>query len=446
MPEGPTAGTTPAALDVDTLWSAIEAAAEQAGIGVYIAHIDVRPPRILYVNECAAGIVGRPVSELVGALPWSMLREEDQLTVRGLIDRPIGAPPAVAELTVVRPDGKRVPITLAATRMQTPLGIMSFGYMRDISVERDTVEALRQSEARFRFLVEAAPDGVVILQRGMIVFINPKAAHLLGVGRDEALGRSIASFLPPADAAAAGERIGAMLRHGTEFPPSEYGVLADPSRVVEIKSIVCEWNGGPGVLAFARDVTERKAIHRRLVESDRLAALGTLAAGVAHEINNPLTYAQLSVQRIERVVDSLDVPGDVREVLRSHLDDIRHGIRRVASITHSLHTFVSQDGDAVEPVDLEAVTTRALKMVENELRHAAKLVEAVAKVPPVNGNALRIEQVLVNVLINAIKALPSNPTTPHVVRVSLDHDDDRVTVTISDTGAGIPAAVRSRIF
>ncbi|HEY5924779.1 MAG TPA: ATP-binding protein, partial [Kofleriaceae bacterium] len=118
----------------------------------------------------------------------------------------------------------------------------------------------------------------------------------------------------------------------------------------------------------------------------------------------------------------------------------------VASITHSLHTFVSQDGDAVEPVDLEAVTTRALKMVENELRHAAKLVEAVAKVPPVNGNALRIEQVLVNVLINAIKALPSNPTTPHVVRVSLDHDDDRVTVTISDTGAGMPAAVRSRIF
>jgi len=68
-----------------------------------------------------------------------------------------------------------------------------------------------------------------------------------------------------------------MLRTGKERPPNEYGVLADPDRVVEIKAIGCEWEGSPAVLALARDVTERKAMQRRLIEADRLAALGTLA-------------------------------------------------------------------------------------------------------------------------------------------------------------------------
>jgi len=279
------------------------------------------------------------------------------------------------------------------------------------------------------------------------VFINPKAARLLGVDTVEgALGKPVAAFMPPADAAVAGERIAAMLRHGAEFPPSEYGVLADPARVVEIKSIKCEWNGGPAVLAYARDVTERNAIQRRLVESDRLTALGTLAAGVAHEINNPLTYATLSTQRIARLIDSLALPADVHDTLTSHLDDIRHGIRRVASVTRSLHSFVSQDDDMPAPVDLEPVIERALKMVDNELRHAADLIYDSSQVPPVLGNVSRIEQVLVNVLINAIKALPLSSTKRQAIRVGLAHSDERVTITIADTGTGIPAAVRSRIF
>src|SRR5690606_28553680 len=101
-------------------------------------------------------------------------------------------------------------------------------------------------------------------------------------------------------------------------------------------------------------------------ESDRLAALGTLAAGVAHEINNPLTYAQLSAQRATRLLDQLAMSDDARTTLRAHLDDIQHGIKRIASITHSLHSFVSQDDSATRPVDVEAVIARALKMVDNE--------------------------------------------------------------------------------
>ncbi|HSR98394.1 MAG TPA: ATP-binding protein [Kofleriaceae bacterium] len=428
------------------MWRAIESAAEQAGFGVYVTHIG-SPPRILYVNERAAQILGRPREAMIGVLPWSILRQDTQSTLRGLLDRPWGAPDAFTELVIQRPDGSSVPIELASTRIVTDLGELSFGYFRDVSGEREVVAALRRSEARFRFLVEAAPDGVVILRRGLIVFINPKAARLLGVaGPDEALGRPIATFLPPEDAALTGQRIAAMMRDGAEFPPSEYNVLAEKERVVEIKSVVCEWEGEPAVLAFARDVTERKAIQRRMVESDRLAALGTLAAGVAHEINNPLTYTQLNAHLVGRALDRAGLPDDLLAQLRGYLDDIDHGIARIASITQSLRSFVKVDADAHEAVDLALVISRALKMVDNDLRHAARLIVELPALPRVLGNAARLEQVFVNVLINAIKALPPDPAEPHEIRVTAEQAGDRVTVTIRDTGCGIPAALRGRIF
>jgi PAS domain S-box-containing protein len=442
-----TTSAEPPKLDAATLWRAIESAAEQAGMGVYVAQIDVEPPRILYVNPRAAEIIGRSPDELIGRLPWSMLREQDHPAVRAMIERPVGAPSASLALVVERPDGKAVPIELAATRIRTAIGELSFGYFRDVSAERTAVAALWRSEARFRFLVESAPDGVVILKRGVIVFINPKAAHLLGVGSvDSALGRPIAAFQPPEDAALAGQRIAAMLRDGVEFPPSEYGVLGVPGRVVEIKSIVCEWDGEQAVLAFARDVTERNAIQRRFVESDRLAALGTLAAGVAHEINNPLTYAQLSAYHVARLLKTAGLPDEILVPVRDYLENIEHGIARIASITQSLRSFTKDDAGAPGPVDLDLVLTRALKMVDNDLRHAARLVREAAPLPAVAGNAARLEQVFVNVLINAIKALPPDPDRPHEIHVAAEQVKDRVTVTIRDTGCGIPAALRGRIF
>jgi PAS domain S-box-containing protein len=434
-------------LDGATLWRAIESAAEQARFGVYVSHIDVRPPRLLYLNARAEEIIGRSREEVIGGLPWVMFCERDQAKLRAVIERPPGAPPTTMELTVERPDGRTVPIEMASTRIVCDVGQLSFGYFRDVSAEREALAALRRSEARFRFLVESAPDGVVILKRGLIVFINPKATQLLGLGGvEQALGRPIASFLPPEDAKRTAERIAAMMSQGVEFPPSEYNVLADRTRVIEIKSVVCEWEGAPAVLAFARDVTERKEIQRRLIESDRLAALGTLAAGVAHEINNPLTYTQLSAQHVSRLLERAGVPDEMLSLLRGYLEDIDHGISRIASITQSLRSFVKDDANAPGPVDLEQVIARALKMVDNDLRHAARLVRAIAPMPTVLGNAARLEQVFVNVLINAIKALPPEPVEPHEIHVATEHAGDRVTVTIRDTGCGIPAALRGRIF
>jgi signal transduction histidine kinase/CheY-like chemotaxis protein len=229
------------------------------------------------------------------------------------------------------------------------------------------------------------------------------------------------------------------------MPPTEYRTLADPTRAVEIKSVHCDWEGQRAVLAFARDVTERNAIQRRLVDADRLAAVGTLAAGVAHEINNPLTYALLGAQRIEALLADPRIPAETAGTIRERLAEIEHGITRVASITSGLRSFARPDDAPPGPVDAAATLDQALRMVENDLRHKAELVKRIANVPPVLGNASRLEQVIVNVLLNAIQSLP--PEGNHTITVALDpRGADRVALAITDTGRGIPEEIAGKIF
>jgi PAS domain S-box-containing protein len=294
----------------------------------------------------------------------------------------------------------------------------------------------------FEELIDQAPDGVVILEAGRVGVMNPTAARLLGVARDKALGQPIASFLPPADAALAGQRIGHMMATGEEIAPNEYGTLAAPDRVVEIKAKRWHWEGRPAVLAFARDVTERKAMAQQLVHADRLAAIGTLAAGVAHEVNNPLTYVQLSLQLIEETLKH--VPG-ASALVAELLQDATRGIDRVADITRSLRAFARPSSGKSGPTDVVAVVDAALRMVDNDLRHRAQLVRTVHEVPWVIANAPRLEQVLVNLLLNAIQSLRGRDGDTITVEVG-PRSATEVAVTVRDTGCGMSAAVRERIF
>jgi CheY-like chemotaxis protein/two-component sensor histidine kinase len=171
--------------------------------------------------------------------------------------------------------------------------------------------------------------------------------------------------------------------------------------------------------------------------------MGTLAAGVAHEINNPLTYALLGVQRIESLLG--DVPAGTSIAIRERLADIEHGLARVASITQGLRSFARPDDAAQGPVDLAATLERALKMVDNDLRHRAQLVKHLAEVPSVVGNASRLEQVIVNILLNAIHALPADGTQTITLTLRA-RNAGTVTLAIQDTGRGIPEDILGKIF
>ncbi|HVU50429.1 MAG TPA: ATP-binding protein [Polyangia bacterium] len=208
-----------------------------------------------------------------------------------------------------------------------------------------------------------------------------------------------------------------------------------------------------GVIGIALDISERarleKAVRDReahVVQSDRLASLGTLAAGVAHEINNPLTYV---ITNVGYVAERLAALGDDRrlEEIREALAEAQEGAQRVRQIVRDLRTYSRGDDEGEKTVDIMRVLDWSLNMTMNEIRHRARLVKDLAPVPGVRGTETRLGQVFINLLVNATQAMAAGGTAENEIRISTMTDEDgRAVVCIGDTGPGIPPDVLDHIF
>ncbi|WIG97485.1 GAF domain-containing protein [Myxococcus sp. SDU36] len=212
--------------------------------------------------------------------------------------------------------------------------------------------------------------------------------------------------------------------------------------------IVRERSGRRLLAGVAVDVTDRKAMQAQLVVSDRLAAVGTLAAGVAHEINNPLAFVLSNLSFLAGELHALarELPsgrmGELEEVLREATD----GAHRVRQIVRDLRTFSRGDDEVATAVNVQAVLESAITLARSELKVRAQLVRDYREVPLVEGNEGRFGQVFLNLLINAAQAIPLGNSEQHEVRLSLRKAGDRVVIEVRDTGVGMPPEVRARIF
>jgi signal transduction histidine kinase/CheY-like chemotaxis protein len=200
---------------------------------------------------------------------------------------------------------------------------------------------------------------------------------------------------------------------------------------------------------IARDITETNRLRQRLAIADRMASLGTLAAGVAHEINNPLTSVIANVElALESAVArqaSPDEPQDTTEIVEE-LRDALDAADRVRLIVKDLKVFSRADERANERVDLARVLDSTLRMVANEIRHRAKLVTLYEAVPTVDAHESRLGQVFLNLLVNAAQAIPEGDAENNEIRVTVRAEKGNVVVEIRDTGAGIDPARIGRIF
>jgi len=198
-----------------------------------------------------------------------------------------------------------------------------------------------------------------------------------------------------------------------------------------------------------------RATQAQLVQAGKMAAVGTLAAGVGHEINNPLSYIISNLEHSCEEAEMLERVAESSEPVRERLRDMQQVLRealmgadRVRRIVRDLKTFSRQDEDARGPVDLRAVMDSAAKMAAGELRPRAQLVRDYAPdVPPVEGNEARLAQVFLNLLINAAQALPEGKSEQNEVRLALMRGGEgQVVAEVRDTGSGIPPEVLGRIF
>jgi len=319
-------------------------------------------------------------------------------------------------------------------------------------------QALRASEEQYRQIVEATSDGIIRLDLlDRIFFVNRRFAEMLGCDPVGIVGTSVFDLMSrqgklvmEAALSAGTESLDVTFCHkdGTEI-----SVNLAASALVDVEGHLI------GNLGVVRDVTERKRLQAQLMVSDRMASMGTLAAGVAHEINNPLAAVIANLDYVSENLAPKIIGRDpskaapkmsrawLLDEIKGPLDDAREAADRVRLIVRDLKIFSrSPSDDRRGPVDVKVVMESSLRMAWNEIRHRARVVKLYGQVPPVEANEARLGQVFLNLIVNATQSLPEGQAERNEIRVNTRLSAGQVIVEVSDTGAGIPPENLGRIF
>jgi two-component system, NtrC family, sensor kinase len=304
---------------------------------------------------------------------------------------------------------------------------------------------------RVQVILDALPVPIFFKDaQGIYRGCNSAFERYLGRSRAEIIGRSVEE-IAPAELARVYRRADEALLESRATQVYEArvrwadGALRD---VIFSKGVFFDDAGEvAGLAGTLLDITERKradeALRRaeqRLQFADRLASLGTLAAGVAHEINNPLSYLTANL-KFARESLAGTAPPEVSEALSEAVE----GAARVARIVRDMKTF-SRAEDAVSVVDVSAVLRSAANLARAQIGHRGTLVCDLDERARVLAGEASLGQVFLNLLVNAAQALPDRASDLNLIRLSSRVEDATVVVEVTDNGVGIPAAVRHRIF
>jgi PAS domain S-box-containing protein len=445
-------GQLPANVDLGVLGKTMLDAARAAHIGVSVTVVDASGPRNVYLSETAAEILGFSVEELARSNPMDHIAPEDlprmEERLRRRAQGEVGQ--KSYELTVIRKDGRRVPIEVTASNAVIDGQHAVFAFIVDVSARKAAEEARLRSEARFRELIESAPEPIGIFRDGHMVYGNRAFVRVLGYPSAQELYRvPLSKLVHPDEAALVESRARFIADDEERLAPHVYRALRHDGSIVllEASSVPFDYEGKPSVLTMARDVTTRKMLEAQLVQSDRLAALGTMAAGVAHEINNPLAYLILNLDWIARKLKEGARDDSSVDAMVEMLREARSGAERVSVIVRELRSFSRADGDTRRNVDLGAVVKSAIKIAGHEIRYRARVSTSFEPVRSVWANESRLEQVVLNLLLNAAQAMPEARAETNEIRVEVRPDaEGRAVLEVADNGAGIPPEVLPRIF
>ncbi|HEX3344232.1 MAG TPA: PAS domain S-box protein, partial [Polyangiaceae bacterium] len=425
--------------------------------------------RIVEWNASAARIFGWNDAEALGRQALDLLvppssRETVVDVFRALLSRRGGERSMNPNLTkdgrVILCDWYNTALVDDAGRV---IGVASI--IDDITERRQAENALRLSETRFRNLIESAPDAIAVYPPDdrRLVYANPAFASLLGYDvPEEMLGSTIDGFVHAEDRPILERRRARLAEARGALAPQEYRMLRKDGTIVhaEIVSMILDYDGKPNVIAFGRDLTERKQMQARLLLADRMVSVGALAAGVAHEINNPLAYVMsnldmLASRRLPPLQSRLGSLGGEAATIGDEIgrviamiDVAREGSERMRDIVRDMRTFTRGPGEDEKrtPVDVRRVMDASINLAWNEIRHRARLVKEYGEVAPVLATEARLGQVFLNILVNAAQALEVGDAAENVIRVRAATEDGQVVVEVSDTGPGIPPAILDRIF
>jgi PAS domain S-box-containing protein len=321
-----------------------------------------------------------------------------------------------------------------------------FSWLQRASLVTRTRQLGEQAAARQRALLDSVPDLLIVHRADEIIYLNRAVRTMIGVEIGPGALAKLRDLVHPQDVRAA---IDLSLRarpleadRAPEMLEVRVRAADGTWRIFELTSVLIDFGGVNAIVAAARDVTERHRLRAKLVVSDRMASLGTLAAGIAHEINNPLTYVIGNLQMVgEALADSAD------EDLTGALADAADGAERVRKIVLGLRAFSRSEEEKRGPIDLRSPLQAAIRLTANEVRHRARMVTELGEVPEIIADDGRLTQVFINLIVNGAHAIAAGRSDENRITVrSLTDAQGRAVVEICDTGKGMTPEIMARVF
>ncbi|HEY9429727.1 MAG TPA: PAS domain S-box protein [Gemmatimonadaceae bacterium] len=408
-----------------------------------------RDRAIAFANPAAHALFGFPDSRLIGMRVADIVPLEVREDVAERETAALAGAPQHYETVVLRADGecRAVSVSTAPLREGEEGGGESaitgvVASLRDITNERRASDAVARSEARYQRLVETAPDAIFTVDMdGRFTSVNRALEDALGRSRAELVGRSFTEVLDGSQVriarqlfgeTAAGRRAQAEIRYrDTRGELCTGSVTATP--VVEDGEI-------RGCLGIIRDVTAERRLADQLLQREKLAAVGQLVSGVAHELNNPLAGVLAFAQLLESEPGSAD---EQREAIRA----IHKEAKRAAKIVSNLLLFARERDPERTRTDLNAVMVDALELRRYVLRtqQVEVVTELDSALPAVWADPFQLQQVVLNFITNAEYALKG---VDHEKRITLRtwFANSRVYASVADNGTGIESEVIDRVF
>ncbi len=450
----------------------IAAVGEDLPAGVWVA--SVPDGACVYANEAFEAIVGtKPV---LGAAAGNYVRpyrvytrggqpypEERMPFARACQSR---ATVVVDDLVIHQRDGARAFIRAFAKPMFddageiTHVAVVFFDISREIEAEtaRERAEA-EQVELRNRLsrVLDHAPIVLFAFGRdGVVTLCEGQGLGRIGLRPKDFLGRCMFDIYP-ADPIVNGSARRALAGETVTYTV-EMRLVTSGTYETRLAPLRDDEGMVVGALGVSTDVTDRVRMEAQLARAERLASVGLLAAGVAHEVNNPLAYVIGNLDLIAQRIGAAE-PGtldDARDELEEMLRHAREGALRVRAIVRDLKVFSGAREQKRTAVDVRSALDGALRIASNELRHRAEVVLQLTSLPAVRCDEGRLGQLFLNLLINAAQAIPEGPSEKNEIRVTTrtatgpggerSTEGEWACVEISDSGVGIPPEMVTRIF
>lgn len=360
---------------------------------------------------------------------------------------------------ILNKEGKEIPVNVTTSALRTNnnviIGVLEI--FRDLTERKQLWDKLREERDKARQYLSVAQVMIVALNReGRVTLINKMGCEVLGYKEEEIIGKNWFDFCIPAKTRHKVREVFLKLMAGetkiAEYYENPISIRSGDERIIAWHSTIVRDKKGniTGTLSSGEDITERKQTEEELIRSERLASVGQLAAGVAHEVNNPLAgilvYIKLLLKRYEQ--NQLQ-----NEQTKQQLEKIARETERCSSIIKNLLDFSRQTKVTFRPVDINQVIEATFSIVGHQISlENIKLRKELGRhLPPILGDFDQIQQALMNIVLNATQAMPNGGdltvTTSTASGVKIGRSiKNAVRIDISDTGVGITKENLNRLF